>query len=228
MLNSCPKEEWGWYATGPGIGIQIKNGSYKGRLVVPANHSYDDKNGNIRNGPYNYGAHSIYSDDNGETWSISESIKPGCNESQLVEIDDGKLLINMRSYNDKNSRAIAVSNNGGSSWSEIKHDLSLVESRCQASIINYGLYNNNNVHLFSNPSVPNGRYNMTVKVSYDECKTWANSVLIYPGPSAYSCLSRLPNGNIGIFYERGVKHPYEELVFQSISPEMIISKNILY
>ena len=33
--------------------------------------------------------------------------------------------------------------------SEIKHDLSLVESRCQASIINYGLYNNNNVHLRS-------------------------------------------------------------------------------
>ena len=228
MSNSCSKEEWGWYATGPGVGIQIKNGSYKGRLVVPANHSYDDKNGNIRNGPYNYGAHSIYSDDNGETWSISESIKPGCNESQLVEIDDGNLLINMRSYNDKNSRAIAVSNNGGSSWSEIKHDLSLVESRCQASIINYGLYNNNNVHLFSNPSVPNGRYNMTVKVSYDECKTWANSVLIHPGPSAYSCLSRLPDGNIGIFYERGIKHPYEELVFQSISPEMIISKNILY
>ena len=69
---------------------------------------------------------------------------------------------------------------------------------------------------------------MTVKVSYDYCKTWANSVLIYPGPSAYSCLTRLPNGNIGIFYERGVKQPYEELVFLSISPEIIVSKNILY
>ena len=41
----------------------------------------------------------------------------------------------MRSYNDKNSRAIAVSNNGGSSWSEIKHDLSLVESRCQQVLL---------------------------------------------------------------------------------------------
>ena len=228
MANSCSNDKWGWYATGPGVGIQIKNGPHKGRLLVPANHSYGDKNGNIRNGPYNYGAHSIYSDDNGETWSISESIKPGCNESQLVEIEDGNLLINMRSYNDKNSRAIAVSNDGGSSWSKIKHDLSLVESRCQASIINYGPYNGNNIHLFSNPSVAIGRSNMTIKVSYDNCKTWTNSVLIYPGPAAYSCLSRLANGNIGIFYERGIKHPYEELVFLSISPNLTLSKNNLY
>ena len=63
-------------------------------------------------------------------------------------------------------------------------------------------------------------------LSYYIGNIWANSVLIYPGPSAYSCLTRLPNGNIGIFYERGVKQPYEELVFLSISPEMIISKTI--
>ena len=33
MTESCRDTAWGWYATGPGIGIQIEKGKYKGRLV---------------------------------------------------------------------------------------------------------------------------------------------------------------------------------------------------
>src|SRR2546430_10259435 len=32
---------WGWYATGPGIGIQIQYGPHKDRLVIPCDHFYD-------------------------------------------------------------------------------------------------------------------------------------------------------------------------------------------
>nr|WP_262920003.1 sialidase family protein [Niabella hibiscisoli] len=68
MGDATRDTSWGWYATGPGIGIQVKNGAYKGRLVIPANHSYDDPAGKIRKGPYGYGAHVLYSDDHGKTW----------------------------------------------------------------------------------------------------------------------------------------------------------------
>ena len=74
MNESCRDTTWGWYATGPGFGIQMKSGPHKGRLVIPANHSYDDPNGTIRNGPFEYGAHVLFSDDHGATWKKSEPI----------------------------------------------------------------------------------------------------------------------------------------------------------
>ena len=84
LSENCRDTTWGWYATGPGIGIQIKTGEHKNRMVIPANHSYDDPEGDVRKGPYGYGAHVLYSDDNGQTWNKSQSIQPGCNESQVV------------------------------------------------------------------------------------------------------------------------------------------------
>ncbi len=119
MSQSCRDTSWGWYATGPGIGIQLKTGKYKGRLVIPANHSYNDPEGTLRNGPYSYGAHVLYSDDHGSTWKKSQSIMPGCNESQVTELSDGSLLMNMRSYNQKYSRAISISTGW---WSNLVAD----------------------------------------------------------------------------------------------------------
>jgi sialidase-1 len=206
---------WGWYATGPGIGIQLKRGHYKGRLVIPANHSYDDPEGNIHNGPYGFGSHVLFSEDNGETWKMSEPIRPGCNESQVAELSDGTLVMNMRSYNNQYSRAVAFSKDGGKSWSEIEHDFQLVESKCQASLLNFGEYKKENLYLFSNPAVPVGRTAMTIKTSFDNCDSWSNSKLVYAGPSAYSCLVKLPNDKVGLFFEVGEKRPYEKMVFVS-------------
>ncbi|MFV0268423.1 MAG: exo-alpha-sialidase [Draconibacterium sp.] len=209
----CRDDSWGWYATGPGIGIQIKIGPHSGRLVIPANHSYDDPEGNIRKGPYGYGAHVLFSDDHGKTWQKSETIKPGCNESQVTELSDGTLIMNMRSYNDKHARAISYSKDGGETWSEIEHDYQLVESVCQASILNFGSLDKQTIHLFLNPAVTTSRTHMTLKTSFDDCKNWSNGKLIYAGPSAYSCLTKLSNGKVGMFIEAGEKNAYEKMVF---------------
>lgn len=226
-LESCKEPSWGWYATGPGVGIQLKNGKYKGRLVIPANHSYDDPSGQIRNGPYSYGSHVLISDDHGKSWEMSQPIKPGCNESQVAELSDGKLIINMRSYNNKYCRAISFSSDGGKIWSEIQHDLQLVESICQASILAYGNYKGKGIHIFTNPAVTNGRTHITIKVSFDDCKNWSNSKLIFPGPSAYSCLVKLKNQQIGILFECGQKTAYETLRFISVQPQEIFKPGIL-
>lgn len=223
LTETCKDSSWGWYATGPGVGIQVKTGEFKGRLIIPANHSYDDANGKIREGPFGYGSHVIISDDHGKTWRKSIPIRPGCNESQLVELADGILMMNMRSYNERYCRASAISNDGGETWSEIKHELQLVESKCQASLLNYGEFKGKDMYLFSNPAVPIGRTHITIKASFDDCNTWTNSKLIFSGPSAYSCLTKLPNGNVGLFYEGGNKKRYEKMTFLSLPPKVLFS-----
>ncbi len=216
MLASCKDSSWGWYATGPGIGIQLTSGDYKGRMVIPANHSYDDPEGFMSgvNGKYGYGAHVLISDDHGETWRMGDPIRPGCNESQVVELSDASLLMNMRSYNDQHSRAIAQSFDGGETWTEIWHDYQLSEPKCQASIIKHPIPQGKELILFSNPATAHGRTHMTIKASRDGAKTWYSSRLINAGRSGYSCLVSLPGGDVGILYETGEEYYAENLVFE--------------
>ncbi len=223
MESELKDPSWGWYATGPGTGIQIKNGKYKGRMVIPANHSYDDPEGNVRSTPHGYGAHVLYSDDHGKTWRMGPQIKPGCNESQVTELTGGTLVMNMRSYNKKFSRAVSFSHDGGETWTPVQHDLQLVESVCQASILHAGDFRGKTIHLFSNPAVPSGRTHMTIKSSFDDCQNWSNSKLVFSGPSAYSCLAQLKNGRIALFYECGDKGAYENLQFISFPIKELFS-----
>ncbi|MEM9830516.1 MAG: sialidase family protein [Bacteroidota bacterium] len=214
ITSSVKPPNWGWYATGPGIGIQIKHGKHKGRLVIPANHSYDDPQGDLRGGPYEYGAHVIYSDDLGETWQVGGQIRPKMNESQLVEIADGRgtLAMNMRSYFGRNRRAQAMSRDGGDSWTAPADIPDLVEPVCQASVVRYSWPDTNqrSILLFSNPASVS-RVNMTVKLSYDEGKRWSVGRALHEGPAAYSSLATLPDGKIACLYEAGKDNPYEAL-----------------
>jgi sialidase-1 len=219
---TCKDPSWGWYATGPGIGIQLKNAKYGGRLVVPANHSYDDPESKIRKDPHGYGSHVLISDDHGKSWRMGSPIRPGCNESQVVELSDGTLLMNMRSYNGKNCRAISLSQDGGETWSPVQQDYQLVEPVCQASIIDWGSYKGHQIYLFSNPAVPAGRTHMTLKCSTDGCRTWNTSKLIYAGPSAYSGLVRLPKNQIGLLFEKGTKDAYEKISFVTVELKSLI------
>lgn len=218
LYETCKREAWGWYATGPGFGIQLKSEQHHGRLVIPCNNSYDDPENKERDG-FGYGAHVLLSDDGGENWRMSDIITPEVNESQVVELDDGTLLMNMRSYHGKARRAVSYSYDGGETWTVVDHDSELVEPVCQGSILRYGRYEKSDLFLFSNPAVSSSRTNMTIKASVVECETWSESKLVYSGPSAYSCLTRLPNGNIGLFFESGVEGPYDEMVFVSFDPK---------
>ena len=57
------------------------------------------------------------------------------------------------------------------------------------------------------------RANMTVRISYDEGKTWPIAKSIHSGPSAYSCMTVLKDGSIGLFYEHGDKKSYNRIRF---------------
>lgn len=228
ITDGTKKEEWGWYATGPGTGIQIKHGPRKGRLVIPCDHSYDEPEGNLRGGPYEYGAHAIYSDDHGQTWQLSEPIRPKVNECQMVELADGNgtLLMNMRSYFDRGYRTHSYSYDGGITWTAPEDAPPLVEPVCQASILRYGWPEGDkkaSVLLFLNPASTSRRHNMTIRASFDEGKTWPAIKTLFTGPSAYSSLARLPDGSILCLYERGQEGPYESIIFQKLDPEELFS-----
>jgi sialidase-1 len=58
---------------------------------------------------------------------------------------------------------------------------------------------------------------MTLKMSYDEGKTWEKSLILFSGPAAYSDLVKLPDGSIGCLFEAGNKNPYEGIVYRVIN-----------
>lgn len=203
ITSSTKKANWTWYATGPGNGIQLADG----RLVIPCDHKVAGTNALY--------SHVIYSDDDGKTWKIGGSAGPETNESAVVQLTDGSLMLNMRSYAGKHQRAIALSRDGGLTWSPTQLDPALIEPVCQASLVRdaHVLKTGKSYLLFSNPADTAHRDRMTVKLSYDEGKTWPVARLIYAGPSAYSSLAVLHDGTIGLLYERGKKSAYEQIEF---------------
>ncbi|HYT94500.1 MAG TPA: sialidase family protein [Gemmataceae bacterium] len=196
ITRDVKRADWTWYATGPGVGIQLKSG----RLVIPCDNKVA--------GTKARQAHVIYSDDSGATWKLGGVVGPDCNESQVVELADGALLLNIRSYQADNRRLVALSKDSGLTWSKPVADKALIEPVCQASILRVrgpggGL-------LFSNPASTK-REKMMVRLSRDEGKTWPVARLLHEGPAAYSCLAVLADGTLACLYERGGKSPYETI-----------------
>jgi sialidase-1 len=202
------RPDWTWFATGPGAGIQMAHGPHAGRLVVPCDH--------VEAGTRHRYSHVILSDDHGNTW------KPGgrtpqqqLSECEVVELVDGRLMLNMRSYDrSQRARKVSISHDGGMTWGQVTADPALVEPICQASIrrASWPEEGGEDLILFSNPAHAEERVNMTVRLSTDGGSTWPYSRCLHPGPSAYSCLALPPGGDVACLYEAGREHPYESIV----------------
>ncbi len=169
-----------------GRGIQTRSGMLLHTMV------------NIQNGLHLFG-----SKDHGKTWFfIDTPIMPG-DESKVVELVDGRWMINSR-VRGAGTRYIHISADEGKTW-ETAPDPTLIDPACNASIIRYTSVadgHDKNRLLFSNAKSKNKRRNMTVRISYDEGKTWTEGKTIYAGDSAYSTLTVLENGEIGLLFEK--------------------------
>ncbi len=211
ITESVKQTNWNWYATGPGIGIQIQQGRHKGRLIVPCDHTLAGASGEVEQG-----SHVIYSDDHGRTWHHGEAVRPKMNECQVVELADGKgtLLLSMRNYLKEGRRAHSVSHDGGVTWTAPDLDRDLADPVCQASILRYnwpGAETCGRV-LFSNPASTR-RENLTVRISYNDGSSWPLSKSLWSGPAAYSCLAVLLDRTVACLYERGTTNAYEKITF---------------
>ena len=203
----------GAFIPGPGVGIQLQSG----RLVIPG---YDNDTRIGRRA-----SHVIYSDDRGRTWRAGAKVRKETNESQVVELVDGTLMLNMRGGRYRN---VALSRDGGQSWYEEFEDETLPDPRCQASLLRYSTAaaGGENRLLFAN--IPNSgpfvdRNDLTVRLSNDEGQSWPISRRVHDGPAAYSCLSVLADGTIGLLYETGAVHPYERIKFVRFNLEWLTS-----
>lgn len=195
---------WKVIAFGPGGGIQL----HSGRIVIPIWMAY----GNERDHRPSV-VSTIYSDDHGASWKIGDIIPfknnnliKNMSESCLLELNDGRIIINMRNEGPNHKRAISFSQDGIINWKEPILDQQLYEPVCMAYLIRY----DSDRILFCNPDneemsrfIKIKRLNLTIKVSYDECQTWKRKKVLEPRWSAYSCLAVGKDKNIYCLYERG-------------------------
>lgn len=207
--------DWKVLATGPGHGIQLRNG----RLIVPV--WLSTGTGGHAHRPSI--VTTLFSDDHGASWKCGEiiagEVDPLVNpsESVAVQLADGRVLMNMRSEAARHLRGVATSADGATEWTKPSFDEELLEPICMASLCRVSEANSTggkNRIVFSNPHYlekakgraepgkNRDRKNLSIKLSHDEAESWPISKTLEAGPSGYSDLATGPDGTIYCLYER--------------------------
>ncbi|WP_052136580.1 exo-alpha-sialidase [Arthrobacter sp. PAMC 25486] len=198
-----------------GAGIQLHTGPFQGRLVQQFVLLHE---GAIK-------AASAYSDDHGESWSLGEFID-GANENKVVCRTDGSLLMHSRATP---HRLTALSTDGGRSWSPAQPHFELPDPSDNGSVARFdglpsvaGLASPKTADwlIATHNHDPLLRRNTLLKLSQDNGATWPFAVELCGGSSQYSTATRLPNGRIGVLYER---QGYQEIVFTSVDPQELLA-----
>ncbi|MGY4544032.1 sialidase-1 [Arthrobacter sp. UYNi723] len=197
-----------------GQGIQIHTGPYRGRLVQQL---VVLAGGEIM-------AASAYSDDHGDTWTLGELIGARThghapNENKVAALQDGRLLLHSRGTP---RRLAAISDDGGATWSALRPVEDLPDPGDNGSLVRFdGLPSLASLDddatgswlVATNNQDTALRRNTVVSLSPDNGLSWPAKLVLCPGSSAYSTAARLPDGNIGVLYER---QGYREIVFASV------------
>jgi len=210
------KEDWRSFANTPGHGMQFQNGKYKGRIFIAANHSA----GEPQELSMDYNAFGFYTDDHGKTFHISEDIRlPGSNESTAAELSGSKLMMNSRNQTgDIKARIVSISSNGGVTWDTTYFDTALIDPINEGSLLTISHQREGNILAFCNTADTLNRNNLTLRISFNDTKTWNKSFVIdkdinKKDYTAYSDLVRTSKDEIGILYER---NDYTEIVFKTL------------
>ena len=206
-------KDYGWkvLATGPNHSIQLRNG----RLIVPVWLS-TGTGGNAHRPSVTA---TIFSDDAGKTWQAGNIAVPDTaawinpNETVAIELNDGRVMLNVRNESKTHRRLVTTSPDGATGWSTPRFDDALLEPICMGGIVRYR-HGGQNLILFSNPhnldkekgqpepGKSRDRKNVSVKISRDEGQTWSVHKSIEPGPSMYSDIAVTRAGTILCFYGR--------------------------
>lgn len=173
---------------GSGRGLMLqrqKDEQLNGRIMFAMSHRF---------GKNNVQEYIIYSDDEGNTWKFStQSAYSGGDESKLVELADGTVMISVRQGG---QRGYNKSTDGGVTWGTQAKWADIDGNACNGDI----LYVNKHVMLHSYPN--NGsRKNVTIKASFDSGKSWSKPYVVCAPSSCYSTMDVTKDGDIAIFYE---------------------------
>lgn len=218
ITDTCKAANWGWYATGPGHGIQLKRGAQAGRLVVTADHQ-------LTNGVY--GDQVIYSDDDGASWQLgaaqdaANNINP--NENQAVEVIPADPAGGARLYfNSRNNDGPAPGNrtenwstNGGSGYVGVfTNNPGFVCPVVEGSLLRVSATDEgagSDLLLFACPNDPANRVNISLWSSTNEAGSWSAPKSVYSGLSGYSDMTLDPAGDVVLLSEQGTNTSYDTL-----------------
>lgn len=190
------QDKWTTILAGPGNGIVLKDGT----IVFPAQ-------------IWERGAKPqcmstiCYSKDGGKNWVYGKGVPHATSECQVVELEDGAIMINCRNEARQGKRIVYVTRDLGESWEAHEtNNSALREPTCQASLIRFKT-KKHNLLLFSNPN-SGARNNMTIRYSEDEGKTWSEGYL-YDSRNCmgYSSLVKIDSKTVGVFYETCIRRP---------------------
>ncbi|HET9066124.1 MAG TPA: sialidase family protein [Gemmatimonadales bacterium] len=206
ITRTIKDSAWGGIFAASGTGIQLRHGPHAGRLVQ----QYV-----VRSEGRNFGV-SIWSDDHGTTWQHGTLVGPDVDENKTVELSDGRVMLNGRF---RTGRQVALSTDGGASYTGLHLDSTLVDPGNNAAILRVApdaAPDDPRSHwlLFSNTNDLRTRRNLTVRLSCDDGTTWSGGHVIEPGAAGYSTLAMLPDSRIGVLYERG---DYEWITFTTLA-----------
>lgn len=189
--------KWRCSVVGPGGGLQMRDG----RLAVAV----------WRFEPW--GAFALFSEDHGRHWERGALI-PGLagDECQLVELADGRLMMDVRQQ-EGSHRWAATSTDGGRTWSAPRPAENVTPVCCAIERLpgTAGGTDHDRI-LWTGPKGP-GRSNLVVRVSRDEAKTFPHERLIAAGHAAYSDLAILKDRTVGVLWERGADRGYQFITF---------------
>lgn len=205
-------ERSNWYASfcAAGNGLKTRNGILM--FVAAMRH-------NNSSTLYN---HVVYSNDNGKTWNVSNCAMMGGDESKVVELNDGRILMSIR-HQGGGERFYTISDNVPTkeepvswtqkntstcdSWSDI------IEPACNGDIVRYTStkdgYDKDRI-LHTVPNDRSTRQNVSMFISYDEGKTWTIKKTLCEALSAYSSIAILNDGTIGVYLEDRIYNPTQE------------------
>ena len=216
-LNQDVKEEWmSFCGTSPGTGVQLRSG----RLVIPIYYNGDHKR--------HFSASVVYSDDGGATWTRGKSPNDGrifegreidsrtldteaaaTHEATLIERADGSLLMLMRNQHPSGKVATTVSTDGGETWSDVSFAQEITEIFCQPNAVPWPTDDCSERVVFANASQMRPyRGRGVLRLSEDGGRTWIASRTFNPAHYVYQCMTILPDGTLGLLWEREMQGLY--------------------
>lgn len=203
MLNPRVKgsDEY-FYGVGPGRGLVTSTG----RIIFPC-YTYTKQDGNTS---------FIYSDDGGKTWTRSANLTSQTSEATLVEVS-GKLYAFAR------HGVAAVSTDNGENWNESPALWPAgVYDSCQIDAITYSkTIDGRPAILLSAPTSSRTTGKIFVGLVQDNGSISWDYTYPVNGSSyyAYSCLTELNDGSIGLLYENASGSiTYTNLAINEIAP----------
>lgn len=194
----------GTFATS-GEGIQLQYGPYAGRLIQQYAGRVLQSDGSTA-----IQAYSVYSDDNGETWQRGEFVGTGMDENKVVELSDGRVMLNSRDSANGRMRKVAISTDGGQTYGPVTRDAELPDPTNNASITRLhpdaaqGSADAKKLIFTNANNGANGdRVNGGVRLSCDDGETWPGLRTIETGTFGYSTATAMDEGRVGVLWEAG-------------------------